>query len=43
MLIGRIVGRSEKRKSVRKHLRSMTLVEVDPLLITTVGGHSQEN
>jgi len=25
MLIGTIMGRSEKRKSVRKHLRSVTL------------------
>ncbi len=27
MLKGRTVGRSEKRKSVRKHLRSLTLAE----------------
>ena len=27
MLIGRIVGRSEERKPVRKHLRSVTLGE----------------
>jgi hypothetical protein len=31
MLIGRIVGRSEKRNSVRKHLRSVTLGGVKSL------------
>jgi hypothetical protein len=31
MLTARIVGRSEKRKSVRKHLRSLTLREVKSL------------
>jgi hypothetical protein len=42
MLIGRIVGRSEKRNPARKHLPLATLNEVGSMLLTTMGEPSQE-